>query len=235
MRKMIYYLSYIIILLPYVMNIIKVEQKPLFDFLRDQQAPLMEIELIRRFTVCQEDKREDRLFMQHFSLYHALYGLKQFAGGKGYHLHLDPMRIRMVKLPDHGLCRHYIPEEGVFCPMETGHGLFCDYHARMYANLDGMLYYDPLQEFYGNPDNIRFGNSRILQKLLKGMKVYVIRKGEIDRALRLFDISHPGKAIIQKRYHELAKRFHPDSSSGSEAMMKTLNHAYYILREVYIL
>lgn len=61
-----------------------------------------------------ENPDEHTLYVKHFSLYHALYKLKFSAGAKGFYLHLDCMRIRLLQIPDNGLCRHYNAESGNF-------------------------------------------------------------------------------------------------------------------------
>ena len=217
------------------MKIIKIDIERLFEFLAEKSSPVMEIELIKRFAnEIPDSGGVDSIFIQHFSLYHALYSLKNEAGTKGYYLHLDPMRIRLLKIPENGFCRHYMPEEGIFCQTGTGENMYCQVHSGHYADLNCSPAYDPLFDFYSNPDNIGFGNSRLLHRLMNGVRVYAFRKGEIDRALAFFRIENPGKKTIRKRYHELVREFHPDRNKGSETMMKKVNDAYEILSEVYI-
>jgi len=61
--------------------------------------------------------------------------------------------------------------------------------------------------------------------------VYAFRKGEVETALSFFNIARPTKRSIQKRYHELAKRYHPDRNDNDDSLMKRLNHSYQVLCE----
>ncbi len=215
------------------MEMISVNDHDLFDYLRERKLPVMEIELIRLFTGGFPRDGEEALFQVHFSLYHSLYRLKEEAGSSGYYLHLDPMRVRMLRIPDEG-CRHYLPEEGCFCREAVFDSLYCAGHAGGHGG-EVYPFFDPVREFYLNPDNISFGNSHILKRLMRGIRVYGFRKGEIDDALDIFGLTRPNRRALQKRYHELARRFHPDSGNGNMIQMKRLNHAYNILKEVFVI
>ncbi|HPA72792.1 MAG TPA: J domain-containing protein, partial [Spirochaetota bacterium] len=89
-------------------------------------------------------------------------------------------------------------------------------------------------EFYLNPDNISFGMSPLIEKLARGIVVYSIRRGEVEAALRFFNMVHPSRRSLQKKYHELARLYHPDMVKGSDGMMKQLNSHYQILLEVFL-
>jgi len=93
--------------------------------------------------------------------------------------------------------------------------------------------FDPLLDFYTNPDNLSFGTSALLEKLMKGVVIYALRRGEVERALELFGLSRPTMKNIKRKYHELAKSLHPDLNRGGETEMKRLNHAYQVLMEVF--
>ena len=144
------------------------------------------------------------------------------------------MRLRLIHIPGDGICRHYYPEKGYFCGIHTS-GDFCKEHEDEYKNYRDSATFDIMQDFYTDPENIVFGDSDILKKLISGIRIYCFKKKDIDEALRFFNIQKPGKKIITTRYRELAREYHPDRHSGSEEMMKKLNSAYLILKEVYIL
>jgi hypothetical protein len=218
------------------MKIIAISDMDLFDHLSSMGSPVMEVELIRRFAPDGLPAAStESLFIRHFSLYHALYRLKLSAGKRGFYLHLDPMRIRLIRLPGSSMCHYYMAEEGRFCSMDAETSLFCQAHSPYGRDLQNRIVFDPMADFYLNPDNIVFGKSHLLDRLMKGMAAYCLRKGEIDRALELFGVSEPGKKIIQRKYYELALKYHPDRNDGSEAKMKEVNNAYHVLREVFFL
>ncbi len=198
----------------------------------------MEIELIREFYKDSNiSGSTEKLFQVHYSLFHLLYKLKQRAGKDNYYLHIDPMRIRLIPVPSEQFCSYYNAEKGRFCnkKIEKIKSNFCGYHIQHYGDTLNKLVFDPLYEFYNNSENINFGKSEILKKLMRGAVVYALRKGELDRALKFFGIVKPDGKIIKKKYHELARKYHPDKSGGDDRMMKALNISYQILREVYVL
>lgn len=212
---------------------ISFETGALFDILLARQAPVMEIELLRLLTGMERmPGSRKRLFTLHFSLYHALYRLKREAGVRGFYLHLDPMRIRMVKLPGPRRCHHYIPETGAYCAEDAGDDGYCAVH---HAAAPGdHPDFDPLRDFYTNPSNISFGEGDLLEKMMRGVIVYALRRGEIESALSFLGLTRPNRKRITRRYHELAMAYHPDRNLGDDSMMKELNRSYQVLMEVYV-
>jgi hypothetical protein len=204
----------------------------IFTLLDSYNTPVMEVDLLKTVTGEQRiPSGRERLFELHFSFYHALYRLKQEAGARGYYLHLDPMRIRLVGVPGAGVCHYYDPDTGSHCGLDAGNGACCELHRG--RGCGAAMTFDPLHDFYTNPDNISFGSSPVLEKLMKGVVIYAVRRGEVERALNLFGLSRPTMKNIKKKYHELAKALHPDLNRGSEPLMKELNHAYQVLMEIF--
>lgn len=203
-------------------------------FLESQAGPVMEIDLLRALTGRRRmPASRTELFNLHFSLYHALYLLRDNAAKAGRYLHLDPMRIRLVPLPAEDECHYYDPETGRYCAGRAQGG-YCRLHEpdpRDRATLS----FDPLREFYVNPANITFGSSSILAKIMDGVIHYALRAGEVERALALFSLTRPNRKAIQKRYHEMARRLHPDYNGGDDTAMKELNRSYQILMEVFVI
>lgn len=215
-------------------ELIVIPEERLFEYLSGLDRPVMEYDLMKKIIPPPDGTDDGRtLFVKHFSLYHALYGLKFSAGCKGYYLHLDCMRIRLVRIPGAGHCRHYNPENGTFCRSEA-HGDYCEAHETLYAGCRSAITIDYLQDFYCDEGNITFGDSEILEKLMTGVLRYSIRRKEIDGALEFFGIHAPGRKTITRRYRELACIYHPDRCGGSDEMMKRLNSSYLILKEVFI-
>ena len=218
------------------LELIPINRKNLFNYLLKASAPVMEAELIKNFTDLEKiPTGRVELYKFHFSMYHALHNLRQDAGKNGYYLHLDPMRIRLVHLPEKGKCHHYEPEKGNFCEVKTEHDNFCIYHYKLYKDNLDMLKYDPLHEFYLNEENISFGTEKILDKLMNGIICYSLKKGAVENAKKFFKLEYPSKKTVIKRYHELAKSYHPDKQNGNDNLMKELNNNYQVLKEVYIL
>jgi hypothetical protein len=211
------------------------EPHKIFDFLVSQNKPIMEIDVLRFATGGRRmPESREQLFELHFSLYHTLYRIKLEAGVRGYYLNLDPMRIRLIHVPGPSSCHFYSADAGSFCLRKADDGDVCALHARHAAGSMEPAF-DPLFEFYSNEENISFGKSGILEKLMKGVVIYALRKGEIQRALDFFGLSRPNLGTIKKRYRTLARNYHPDLNGGNETMMKELNHSYQILLEVFVI
>ena len=216
-------------------EIISISEEELFEYLDNKELPVMEFDIIKHFIPYDSNATvQQTLFVKHFSVYYALYKLKFSSGAKGYYLHLDCMRIRLIQIPEQGFCRHYNSETGSFCGEFTSNN-YCTHHAAQYEEYTTGMSFDVLLDFYTDPGNITFGESDILKKIMSGIKVYCLKKSEIEDALKFFGIHKPGKKNITARYRELAGKYHPDRCSGSGEMMKRLNSAYAILKEVYIL
>ena len=218
-------------------ELITISEDDLFEYLKEKDLPVMEYDIIKYIIPPDKDNPDEyTLYVKHFSLYHALYKLKFYAGSKGFYLHLDCMRIRLVHIPGTGHCRHYNPEDGNFCGSAvSASGDYCTLHEDEYAHYRNSAAFDYLQDFYSDPENITFGESDILRKLMSGIRVYCCRRHDIDEALKFFGIHKPGKKLITSRYRELAGKFHPDRCGGSDEMMKKLNRSYMILKEVFII
>jgi len=217
------------------MELISYDMVSLRRHLERKTAPESEAALLK-FTAglpSLPSKQED-LFILHFSLYHALYRIKHQAGAEGWYLHLDPMRIRLIRTPGTDACHQYNADEGTFCPNAAVGFSWCMEHKKGHRKNRGSLSFDPLLDFYSNPENITFGKSDLLRKLMKGIRVYAFRKGEIDGALAFFNLGKPTRSMIQKRYHELAKKYHPDRNAGDDSLMKRLNQSYQVLCEVFV-
>lgn len=215
-------------------ELIVIPEEQLFNYLVNLDFPVMEHELIKKMLLpetCSGEK--PTLFVKHFSLYHALYKLKFSAGSEGFYLHLDCMRIRLIHIPPAGVCRHYDAESGKFCGADT-HGEYCELHDADYTQYRDSVIFDYLQDFYCDSDNITFGESELLRKIMRGIRVYSLKRRDIEMALDFFGLRKPAKKNITRRYRELAGKYHPDRCGGSEEMMKRLNSSYMILKDVFV-
>lgn len=218
------------------MGFVRYDVPDLRRYLQSRNGPVSEAELLKRVTALPSlpsGRRE--LYDIHFSLYHALYLLQESAGSEGWYLHLDPMRIRLLHVPSEGRCRYYYPLLGRYCGERQGDSPYCHRHTREHTRLGGGLgiRFDPLREFYLNPENISFGESDLLRRLMRGVMVYSFRRGEVQRAMEFFGITSPDRGIIRRRYRQLAREYHPDRTGVDDGRMALLNHSYQILLEVF--
>jgi hypothetical protein len=194
----------------------------------------MEIEILRKFYCCAPGALAGmNLFDMHFSVYNALYRLKQKGGA---YLHLDPMRIRYLPLPAGG-CGHYLPDSGEWCGMPVIDETLrrCGRHYPVRPEEYSLPVYDCLMEFYIDPENITFGKSPLLAKLMSGAVRFAVNRAAVDGALKFFGLRNPGMKSLKKRYRELAVKYHPDRNSGDCSKMIELNRSYEVLKEIFII
>ncbi len=194
----------------------------------------MEIDLIREFIPAEDTARgPECLFQKHFSVYHALHVLKGKAGRRGYYLHLDPQRIRLLPVPGQGSCGYYYPEEGCFCgAVEKASGR-CENHLRADSSGVNLPVHDPLHEFYMNRSNISFGESTELAANTEAIKNYALNREAADTALAVLGISRPDPRKIKERYRAVAREAHPDLNGGDDTRMKEINEAFSLLESVF--
>lgn len=207
------------------------EENDVIDILINIEKPIMESRLIRllKTEYNYNIPSSCNMFDLHFSLFNCLYRVKQKMGVLDYYLHLDPMRIRLIKIVN-GCC-HYEAEKGNFCGKKKENDFYCNEHGK--TSLNGEIYSLIMQEFYLNEDNISFKQSKTFQKILKGYTSYALKPGIVKEALEFFEIKNPNKKLIKKKYHQLAKKYHPDLSSQSQNKMKMVNYYYNVLSEIF--
>jgi hypothetical protein len=187
------------------MELIKIDRFELRIFLAGLSQITGEYEILKKFTPeLKENGEPYSMYERHFSVYHALYMLKDEAGRSELYLHIDPLRIRLLPIPEAGFCGHYYPDKGSFCMKETG-SLFCEKHCGDIA--PEIPLFDPMAQFYLDPENIAFGESEILNEIMAGFRIYFIRKSEIDKALILFNINKPARKTISRDTGSLLPNF----------------------------
>lgn len=214
------------------MELIKIDTAELREYLTGLSDATGEYEILKKFTPETRANGEPySMYERHFSVYHALYILKREAGKSALYLHIDPVKIRLLPVPSSGFCGYYYAEKGIFCLNQTDN-IFCELHQG--EIIPEIPFFDPMAQFYLDAENIAFGESEILNDIMKGFRLYFMRKREIDEALLLFNIEKPGRNSISRRYRELASLFHPDRCGGSEDKMKEVNSAYTLLKEVFV-
>lgn len=212
-----------------------VDTERLYAYLMARRQPVGEAELLREIMACRSlPGARGELFILHFSLYHALYGLRERAGRDGYFLHLDHRCIMLARAAAPGTCQWYDARRGRCCGEPAGAAAWCAAHAAVCRGADALPFFDPLADFYTNPDNVGFGADDVLDRIMRGLLRYALRRGEVEKALALFGLHDPDRTTVRRRYRRLASQYHPDHHGGDESRMKELNHAYEVLREVFV-
>lgn len=172
---------------------------------------------------------DSNIFTLHFSLFHSLYKLRISQGNKGLYLHISPMYLRIIKIPDYSQCSYYNEKQGKYClagTVENSH--LCGFHYNYFR-----IFAEPdfLTDFYINSENIN-SDLEVFDKISRGIRIYASRKKETDAAAELFGLAHPTPEKIKLRYHRLAMEFHPDKCGSVEKMIE-INSAYTLLMQVY--
>jgi hypothetical protein len=171
------------------------------------------------------------LYRKHFLLFNRLYIIQGEYGRQSYYLHLHPLKLNLIKTVQG--CSLYYPDEGVFCGQLIHENSFCENHA---ARSDVRFpVYDCMRQFYLDEQNIEWHEFEKVEKIRKGILDYSVRMTDVKHALAFmgFSCDFPGGYRIRKRYHELARQFHPDMT-GSIEKMKRLNDHYDLLKKVFV-
>lgn len=193
------------------------------SILEVQTEPVMETTLLRKLAsgFAYPSNEEASLFVLHFSLLNSLYGMKKDYGCLGYYIHIDTMRIRMLRFPDNG-CLWYDETEGTFCGKPG-----CSEH-----KIEAGIKPDFSTSFYLNKDNINY-ESELNRDYINAVMYYGLHKKTVDEALDYFGIDSPDRDTVISRYRFLARKHHPDYG-GNEESMKNLNRYYSILKKCFI-
>lgn len=210
--------------------IIPVDSSSLRQFLETQEQPVMEILLLREFTGYRG--QDDDLYQHHFSLSHALYQLKQDIAREQLYLHTDSMRIRLVPVPGGNQCSYYHNLKGEFCQETAESGNYCAHH-QQYQQDDSRPVLDVLTGFYLDPENITFGSSDLLERLMSGFFHFVLNRKEVERAQSIMGINRITAHSLRLRYRELTRKWHPDRPGGDVEKMKQVSWAYSLLRDIH--
>ncbi len=191
------------------------------ELLLAKDAPVMETTLMRELDRLGWPSDESQsLFVRHFSLFHVLYRIKSDYGRRGFYMHIDTMRIRLLALPSGG-CENYDPHSGKFCALRD-----CTRH-----RIKRGIVPDYFTSFYLDKTNIAF-ESVINTRYIDALIYFGCNKRNVDEALRFFGLSSPDKKLAAAAYYRLAKKCHPDHG-GSEETMKLLNSHYAVLKRCF--
>jgi len=217
-------------------KLIEIPKESLIAYCLNIPRPVMESVIIREIVnpLC---NGHSTLYQKHFSLFHALYNIKNNPDYFNYMVHIHPMQIVIRNYPVNNKCIDYNPLTDSFCGNQTVDGTYCPFHYTFHAPFRGDMIYDPLNEFYSDPYNINYEFSDELKKIYSGFTKYIINRRKVEQALSFFSFSameHCNKALLQKRYRELVKKYHPDHYQGDTTMIKEINAHYTLLKEIFV-
>lgn len=218
-------------------KLIEIPKNELIAYCLNMPKPVMESVVIREFVNPLCDSDTVTLYQKHFSLFHALYSIRNDPAYSTYMVYIHPMNIIIRSYPAYNKCIEYNPWTDSFCENPTVDGTYCKFHYDLYAPFKGAMIYDPLNEFYSDPYNIEYEYSDELKKVYNGFRKYIVSRQKVEKALSFFSFSaieYCNKALLQKRYRELVKRYHPDHFHGDIEMIKEINSQYNLLKEIIV-
>lgn len=208
-------------------TLIEYDTDDVVSVLTKQDAPIMESSLIsalaRRFGYPKLDRTY--LYEFHFSLFHILYRIK--VESHDMYLHLDPLRIRLIELPEKNECGYYYAQSGVFCKKPAIDESLCSSH-RILLDLSCPVT-DFMKQFYLDTENISFDETGNLAQQMNKILHYGINKREVDKALNFFGIPYLNRQTLYASYRKLAKKYHPDRYGDAEKM-KEVNREFGVLK-----
>ncbi|MGQ9842408.1 MAG: DNA-J related domain-containing protein [Spirochaetota bacterium] len=218
-------------------KLIEIPKHDLIAYCLNAQGPVMESVVIKEIVNPLCNNFPVTLYQKHFSLFHALYSIKNDPANYKFMVHIHPMHIVIRNYPVNNKCIDYNPCTNSFCKNQTVDGTYCAFHYSLYAPFKGSMICDPLNEFYSDPYNINYEYSDELKKAYNGVSKYIINRRKVERALSFFSFSsieHCNKALLQKRYRELVKKYHPDHYHGDTTMIKEINAHYTQLKAIFV-
>lgn len=197
--------------------------------LLEADAPLPESLLLKElFALDRVPLSRRELFRYHFSLYHALYLLKNEM--TSYYLHTDCMRIRLAAIPV-TTCHFYDETTGSFCDNSIDDFSYCSIHREHGIN-NRKPVHDVLTSFYRNSSNITFSQFDMLWTIMDRVMAYGFHYQEYNEAMKFLGIRSLSKKELTRRYRHLARLWHPDLQRGDHEKMKKLNSMYALLLPV---
>lgn len=199
------------------------------DFLRRQQEPVFESQLLQQF--CPEldllDGSAIELYRWHFALFHQLYRLKDELYHRGQHLHVHFMAIFLSELPKVGLCRHYCGESHCFCAAPVAEpGVFlCKFH----HHATGETALTELSDRYFYLDEANFAALRAedAEAFIAGAWNLLQNYGEVEQCYRILGMPVNSELkLVKLHFRKLAKEYHPDLHPHLSQEFSRLNSAY---------
>lgn len=218
-------------------KLIEIPKHDLIAYCLNARGPVMESVVIKEIVNPLCNNFPVTLYQKHFSLFHALYSIKNDPANYKFIVHIHPMHIVIRNYPVNNKCIDYNPCTNSFCKNQTVDGTYCAFHYKLYAPFKRSMICDPLNEFYSDPYNINYEYSDELKKAYDGFSKYIINRRKVEDALSFFSFSsieHCNKALLQKRYRELVKKYHPDHYHGDTTMIKEINAHYTQLKAIFV-
>lgn len=215
----------------------------LLDFLKQQESPVLETTLLRKFFPALRDKSlrdlDLSVVQMHFILYHHLYRLVDSLRDSGYVLHIHYIFIYLIEKPKDEYCPHFDQSSVRFClaEKETQHK-YCDFHLREERQkiLEKRLTHRGIKDYYLNFENFNLleNEYNTLIHQADQLKKYTFQSVDLEESYRLLGLKFGASYDrVRLAFKTLAWRYHPDVTSepGSIRRFKAITRAYNIVKE----
>lgn len=217
------------------------DTEELYNFLKLQSQPVMEITLFQEFYPHYRDlifnPYSITFFTAHFTLYNALYRLAVELENRNDE-HILFIRLASVYLllkPGKGNCCYFDEDIPGFCGSEHGNpGEFCDRHEKEVSEIHsrGDIAFITMRDYYLDFDNMHAMTEDKLKTLSDGFWKYIYNFKQIDWALNIFSLDYSFSLFrLKERYRYLSKKHHPDVSENRMVSFEDISQAYRILRD----
>lgn len=214
-----------------------IERREAFDksaaksYLEGLEAPCYENDIMKAaFDKTELTSEGLDLYQLHFVLFHELYKLQGEYAGEGLYLHIHFMRTFLLPYPPEGFCAYYNPE-GHFCNTKTS-GSYCSFHSEQMGDM--ALEDVSIKYFYLDEKNYDSIGGDEAEDFIRGTWELMTSWNKVDEARSILGLpSGFDKAMVKRKFKQLAKTFHPDVSAGliverAEDFIR-INNAYRFL------
>lgn len=200
-------------------------------FLEGLRAPCYESDVMKAAFGLENLSGEAlELYQLHFLLFHELYKLQREYADRNQYLHIHFMRTYLLPYPSSRHCAYYHPE-GHFCESETAE-TYCDFHKDQMG--DNALEDVSIKYFYLDEKNYDSIGGEEAEDFIRGIWELMKSWDRVEKSRAILGLPTGfDRAMVKRKFIQLAKTFHPDVSRGiipdREDDFIQLNNAYRFL------
>ena len=214
------------------MDLKSINPNQLQAFLIEQQSPVNELQLFKRFyPVVPFELTDYTFFKAHFLIHHSLYNIKDQLIQQGYLLFIQLSSIYILKIPEAGICSWFSESQIAFCG-KSANDTFCTMHQKKNSERieKGVVESDPLQAYFKNLENLKQLDEQSFREFSESGIYLAENIIRVQQSLKVFSL-HPGATFskITSRFHYLVKRSHPDTGGDSDYSFQKIKEAYDVL------
>jgi hypothetical protein len=212
-----------------------IDQAALKRFLRSQQEPCYESQLLRIAFPELDISQANTLFLyqSHFLLFYVLYRLQNEFYQENRYLFIHFMRTILVTYPEAGQCRFFDEHLCCFCEAAcSAEDDYCDFHRAQVREtaLDELS----LRYFYLDSRNFYKLDEHTATAFINGTWEILTHYENYRQSFKTLGLPESADLkMIKKRFRELAKQHHPDLGATSNETFHEINNAYQLLLHIH--